>query len=173
MNATLEGLSEAYRSVLDENEFGGHMYSYSFSTKEGAREGYVQLFGGILVMCALLSILFLVSAVMILYYKQISEGFEDQKRFAILKKVGMTKKEIRKVINAQVLFMFFIPLVVAVVHLCAAFPMLHKILILMTLNNLTLSLIVTAIVVVIFALFYAIVYKLTSNAYFSIVNASE
>lgn len=173
MNATLEGFSDAYRNVIDENELGGRMYSYSFSTKEETRKDYVQLFGGILVMCALLSILFLVSAVMILYYKQISEGFEDQKRFAILKKVGMTKKEIRNVVNSQVLFMFFMPLVVAVIHLCAAFPMLHKILILMTLNNLTLSLIVTGIVVVVFAMFYAIVYKLTSNAYFSIVNASE
>ena len=160
-------LSNIYKSV----DNGEHGYNINFNTKETAKETSLQLFGGFLVMCVILSVLFLVAAVIILYYKQISEGFEDQKRFSILKKVGMTEKEIRKSINSQILIMFFMPLLVAGCHLAAAFPMFSKIMMLCGINNQSLSVLVTSITFLIFAVFYGIVYHLTSNTYFRIVNS--
>ena len=110
---------------------------------------------------------------MIIYYKQISEGYEDQARFDIMQKVGMTKREIKKSINSQLLTVFFLPLVGAGIHLIFAFPMIRKILLLFNLTNLHLYTIVTLISFGAFALFYTIVYRITSNAYYHIVNGAS
>lgn len=166
-NSISSDLLNIYESV----DNGANSFNVSVSTKAEAKEASLQLFGGFLVMCVMLSVLFLVAAVIILYYKQISEGFEDQKRFSILKKVGMTEKEIRKSINSQILIMFFMPLLVAGCHLAAAFPMFSRIMMLCGINNLSLSILVTSVTFLIFAVFYGIVYRLTSNTYFKIVNS--
>ena len=120
----------------------------------------------------LLSIVFLFATVLIIYYKQISEGFEDQARFGIMQKVGMTKEDIRRSINAQMLLVFLLPLVTAVVHLAFAFPMVRKLLMLFNLTNLPLLLQTAGISVLIFAVFYILVYRLTSNAYCAIVSGA-
>ena len=164
-------ISTALLNIFESVDGGANSFNVSVNTKENAKETSLQLFGGFLVMCVMLSVLFLVAAVIILYYKQISEGFEDQKRFSILKKVGMTGKEIRKSINSQILIMFFMPLLVAGCHLAAAFPMFSKIMMLSGINNQSLSILVTSITFLIFAVFYGIVYHLTSNTYFRIVNS--
>lgn len=166
VNVTTEDLFTMFREYKPDYDGA---FSLSFRTKSDARAAYLQLYGGFLIVCVLLGIIFLVSTVMIIYYKQISEGFEDQKRFEILRKVGMTDQEIRKSINSQVLVLFFTPLLAAGIHLCASWPMVSRILILVGMSNRTLSLIVTAAVYLIFAVFYGIVYKLTSNTYFRIV----
>ena len=108
--------------------------------------------------------------VLIIYYKQISEGYEDYQRFDIMQKVGMTKREIRKSINSQLLTVFFIPLLLAVCHLCFAFPMIQKILLLFGLNDVTLFSVTTAITVCVFVVLYGTVYKKTSNTYYNIVS---
>ena len=120
-----------------------------------------------------LSVVFLFAAVLIIYYKQISEGYEDQARFAIMQKVGMTKKEIRRSINSQLLTVFFLPLFFAGCHLCFAFPFVKKLLLLFDLTNNTLLILTTAISFLAFALIYVIVYKITSNAYYHIVSEAK
>lgn len=108
-----------------------------------------------------------------MYYKQITEGYEDQSRFEIMQKVGMTKPEIRKSINSQVLTVFFLPLLAAGVHLAFSFPMISKMLLLFSLTNTKLFILVMAGCYLVFALFYVAVYLLTSREYFSIVSGRK
>ena len=121
----------------------------------------------------LLGIVFLLAAVLILYYKQIVEGYEDQARFLILRKVGMTKRQIRKSINSQILLVFFLPLLLAGVHLAFAFPMIQKLLVLFSVLNVPLLLTVTACCFLLFSVFYLFVYRSTSRAYYTIVSVNE
>ena len=143
---------------------------YSVDTKQAALEAYYTLFGGIIVLGGLLSIVFLASAVLIIYYKQISEGYEDQNKFAIMQKVGMTKTEIRKSINSQVLTVFFLPLLFAGLHMAFAFPMVQRVLSLFSLTNAQFFMLTTGISFAAFAVLYVIVYRITSKAYYNIVS---
>ena len=111
--------------------------------------------------------------VLILYYKQISEGYEDQARFEIMQRVGMTKTDIRKSINSQLLLVFFLPLLFAGLHLGFAFPFVHKLLMLFNLTNLKLLIGTTVITFAIYAVFYTLVYRITSNSYYSIVAGAK
>lgn len=137
------------------------------------RAGFYGLYGGLFFLGILLGIVFIFAAVLIIYYKQVSEGYEDQSRFDIMQKVGMTKKEIRKSINSQILTVFFLPLVTAGMHLAFAFPLIKKLLLLFNLTNTSLLIGVTVACYLIFALFYVIVYRLTSGAYYSIVSGAR
>lgn len=140
---------------------------------EANRLDFYSLFGGLFFIGIMLSIVFLTAAVLIIYYKQISEGYEDQARFEIMQKVGMTKREIRKSINSQMLTVFFLPLLTAGIHLCFAFPMIHKMLRMFNLWNTALLIETTAVCFVLFGLLYTLVYRLTSNAYFNIVSGAK
>ncbi len=134
------------------------------------RDECTELYTGIFFMGITLSVVFLIAAVLIIYYKQITEGYEDASRFSIMRKVGMTRKEIRKSINSQVLTVFFAPLIAAGVHMAFAMPLISKLLKLMYLEN-TSILIATALCTFgAFAIFYAIIYKITSRTYYSIVS---
>lgn len=137
------------------------------------RAGFYGLYGGLFFLGVLLGIVFIFAAVLIIYYKQVSEGYEDQSRFDIMQKVGMTKKEIRKSINSQILTVFFLPLVTAGIHLAFAFPLIKKLLLLFSLTNTGFLIGVTVACYLIFALFYVIVYRLTSGAYYSIVSGAR
>lgn len=140
---------------------------------EGAakeRADFYGLYGGLFFLGILLGITFICAAVLIIYYKQVSEGYEDQSRFDIMQKIGMTKREIRKSINSQILTVFFMPLITAGVHLAFAFPLIRKLLLLLGLNNLSLLILTTVICYLTFALFYLAVYRATSHSYFSIVS---
>lgn len=148
-------------------------YSYRLECRESARTDFYSLYGGLFLIGILLSSVFLFAAVLIIYYKQISEGFEDQNRFEIMQKVGMTKKEIRKSINSQVLTVFFAPLLLAGLHLAFAFPIIWKLLQLFYLSNLQLMIIVTTAAFLITGAFYTLVYKITSNTYFTIVSGNK
>ena len=108
---------------------------------------------------------------MIIYYKQISEGYEDHARFDIMRKVGMTDSEIRKSINSQVLTVFYLPLILAGIHVCFAFPIVRKLLAMFSLYNVELFIRTSIVSFIIFAVLYAIVYKITSNSYYKIVSA--
>lgn len=140
---------------------------------EGAakeRADFYGLYSGLLFLGILLGIVFIFAAVLIIYYKQISEGYEDQSRFEIMEKVGMTKQEIKKSVNSQILTVFFLPLLTAGVHLGFAFPLIQKLLLLFGLTNIRLLIITTVCCYLIFAVFYLIVYRMTSHSYFSIVS---
>lgn len=117
----------------------------------------------------LLGALFLMGAVMIIYYKQVSEGFDDRKRFQIMQKVGMSRKEIRQTIQSQVVTVFFLPLAVAVVHTMVAFPLTRRIMAMLNFPDSNLFLAATAITIAAFAVVYLIVYVLTARAYYKIV----
>ncbi len=169
--STYEKLYSESNDILIMGEDGS--YSYSIDCKEADREEFYGMYGGLFFIGILLSIVFVFATVLIIYYKQISEGFEDQRRFDVMQKVGMTKKEIRKSINSQVLTVFFLPLVVAGLHLTVAFPILWKLLQLFNLANMGLMIVVTIACFLAFAFVYALVYKITSNAYYAIVSKEE
>lgn len=136
------------------------------------KEDFYMAFGGLFYLGILLSIVFIFAAVLIIYYKQISEGYEDHSRFDIMRKVGMTDKEIRKSINSQILTVFFFPLILAGIHICFAFPIVRKLLMMFNLNNVGLFIVTSIITFLIFTVLYAIVYRITSNAYYRIVRTN-
>ena len=164
-------LGEAIRERVRELDYTGDggFYSYNVACKAEERADFYGLFGGIFFLGIFLSILFLAATVLIIYYKQITEGYEDEARFEIMRKVGMTAKDIRRSINSQMLTVFFLPLVTAAVHTAFAFPIVQKLLAIFHLRNTALSLMVTGVAIVIFGIFYGVIYKITSNAYYSIV----
>lgn len=137
------------------------------------RDDFYSTFGGLFFFGILFSILFIFAAAMIIYYKQISEGYEDAARFEIMKKVGMSDRDIKKSINSQILTVFFSPLLFGGLHLCFAFVPIWKILQLFNLQNLGLVVLVTAASFVIFGLCYTLIYKITAKAYYDIVRAKR
>ena len=159
-------LGDAIYEELDDSEYARY---YTFS-REAERQDFVSTFGGLFFLGILLSTIFMVSCVLIIYYKQISEGFEDQSRFSIMQKVGMTKENIKKSINSQMLTVFLIPILFSCVHLAVVLPIIHKLLMLFGHNNIPLLLVSAGICVLVCGIFYAFIYKLTSNAYYKIVS---
>jgi len=143
------------------------------SNVQGAAEswdGFLALYGALLFLGLMLGITFILAAVLIMYYKQVTEGYEDNERFDILKKVGMTGREVRETINSQVLTVFSLPLAAAAVHMAFAFPMVAKLLKVFSLNNTPLFLAVTGATIALFALVYVGAYLATSRAYLAIVS---
>ena len=130
------------------------------------------MYGGFLFLGVFLGLLFLLSTVLIIYYKQISEGYEDQRRYQIMQQVGMSPREVRSSIRSQVLLVFFLPLVTAVLHLAFAFPMLQKILLVMGLADVPLILLSTLGCVVVFAIAYLVIYAFTARTYTNIVETA-
>lgn len=146
---------------------------YQIESREVNRADFYGLYGGIFFLGILLGIVFLFATVLIMYYKQISEGYEDQSRFEIMQKVGMTKKDIQKSIHSQILTVFFMPLLGAGLHLCFAFPMVEKILLIFGIDNRVLLIQICLGCFGIFGLFYVLVYQITSGAYYRIVSGKR
>lgn len=165
----IDSLSEQYGKQYDKDKD----FSVRVSGVASEREEFYGLYGGLFFLGVFLGIVFILAAVLIIYYKQISEGYEDQSRFEIMQKVGMNKKEIKKSINSQVLSVFFLPIIMSAVHLGFAFPMIYKILLLFSISDLTFLLLVTLACFAVFTLLYIFVYKMTSKAYYSIVSGAK
>ena len=108
--------------------------------------------------------------VLIIYYKQISEGYEDRERFAIMQNVGMSRGEVKAAIRSQVLTVFFLPLVAAGIHVTAAFPVLKALLALLNMVNVRLYVLFTAGCFLAFAVLYMLIYGVTARAYYRIVS---
>ena len=144
--------------------------SYNVYNKEIERNDFYGMNGGLLFLGIMLSIVFLFAAVLIIYYKQISEGYEDRHRFVIMKKVGMNNREIRKCINSQLLTVFFLPIIVAALHLGFAFPMLKNILSMIFMTDEIVLIVTTIGTLAVFAVGYAVVYYATSKLYYGIVS---
>lgn len=173
-NQIINRLGESVSAYTETHpEADGEVYTVYSGGVATARESFYTLYGGIFFLGIMLGIVFVFAAVLIVYYKQISEGYEDQSRFEIMQKVGMTKREIRKSINSQMLTVFFLPLVTAGVHLAFAFPLIYKLIQLFGIDNLQLLICAAGICFVIFGLFYVLVYRLTSEAYYSIVSGAR
>lgn len=167
-----EAIEESLARLSETKSVDGLIF-YSVDSREDNRESFYDLNGSLFFLGIVLSTVFLLAAVMIIYYKQLSEGYEDYTRYEIMQKVGMTKQDIRKSINSQMLTVFFSPLLMAGLHLCFAFPFLWKIMMMFGLNNRTLIIAITVICYIIFGIFYTVVYKITSNLYFHIVSGNK
>lgn len=164
---------DAALSEIETQAGEGSGFSLLLEGVASERSFFYGMYGGLFFLGILLGIVFIFAAVLIIYYKQVSEGYEDQSRFEIMQKVGMTGREIRRSINSQVLTVFFLPLIMAGVHLGFAFPLIRKLLLIFSLTNFKLLILVTVCCYLIFALFYVLVYRATSRAYYSIVSAGE
>lgn len=153
---------------VSEAEVNGLIYWYGEDLFSNADDFY-SMYGGLFFIGIVLSLVFICALGLMIYYKQISEGYEDRSRFEIMQKVGMTEKDIRKSINSQMGSVFFFPLALAVVHLAFAFPMIYRCLKLFNVTSIEPLLITSVISVVIFAAVYAAIYKMTSNSYYKLV----
>ncbi len=178
LDATDQQQTDVFSEIYDwlrtsqVNSADSSMYVYVEGSANEKLE-FFGIYGGLFFLGIILGIVFIFAAVLIMYYKQVSEGYEDQSRFEIMQKVGMTKREIKKSINSQMLTVFFMPLIAAGVHLAFAFPMIYKMLILLGLVNKVFLIMVTVGCFLLFALLYMLVYKITSRAYYSIVSGGN
>lgn len=168
---TQEKLVKALRSEAMKStgkDFYG-MSSLSVDTRALCRRDYLSLFGGLFFLGMVLGPLFSIAAVLIMYYKQICDGYEDAERFAVMRKVGLTDAEIRRSVNSQVLTVFFAPLLMAGLHMLFAMPMIRLILGAFGLHNDSLFYGIGIGCYVVFAVIYALMYLLTSRRYYRIV----
>ena len=153
----------------------GELYAYEFNGYAESRQAEwttsIGVYGGLFFLGIFLGVLFIMAAVLIIYYKQISEGYDDRERFVIMRKVGMTQAEIKSTIRSQVLTVFFMPLTLAGIHVAVAFPMISLILALLNMTNVSLYLICTMVCFLVFAGMYIVVYSLTARTYYKIVSS--
>ena len=165
----------ALAEALENREFSGQGVSYESLWMEDSatsREDFMSLYGGLFFLGMFLGVLFLLGTALIIYYKQVSEGYEDAKRFSIMQKVGMSHREVKRSIHSQILLVFFLPLLTAVLHLAFAFPMLQKILLVMGLADFWLIFLSTLGCVGVFALCYLAIYALTARTYYHLVESA-
>ena len=128
------------------------------------------MYGSFLFLGILLGLVFLFATTLIIYYKQISEGYEDRRRFQIMEKIGMSQTEVKGSIRTQILLVFFLPLLVAGLHTCFAFPLLMRLLSLLLLPKLSLFVLCTLLTFFVFAFVYVVIYSITAKTYYKIVH---
>ncbi|WP_455937001.1 FtsX-like permease family protein [Gemella morbillorum] len=195
-NADVKKIESALKKKLNMSDEEGKVYNYvgfniSDKTKEAKvienfkkleKEGNINIEGkaenetnfkgfyaSFLFIGMFISMIFVVSQVVIMYYKQISEGYEDKGKFGIMRKVGLTDRQIKQSIRSQVLMIFFAPLAVATLHTVVAYPFIEKILKLFLATDNNVFLIALAVTIAVFAVFYLIVYLITSRKYYRII----
>ena len=195
-NADVKKIESALKKKLNMSDEEGEVYNYvgfniSDKTKEAqVIENFKQLekesniniegkaenetnfkgfYASFLFIGVFISMIFVVSQVVIMYYKQISEGYEDKGKFGIMRKVGLTDRQIKQSIRSQVLMIFFAPLAIATLHTVVAYPFIEKILKLFLATDNNVFLIALAVTIAVFAVFYLIVYLITSRIYYRII----
>lgn len=155
--------------VEEQNDYDNNGCGYSIDTFTEAKENLYGLYGSLLFLGLLLAIVFLFATTLIIYYKQISEGYEDRVRFQIMKKVGLSNQEVKSAIKSQILLVFFLPLLVAAVHTAVAFPFILKLLQIFAISN-GFFLLCTLISFLAFSFIYILIYSLTGKIYYKIVS---
>ena len=195
-NTDVKKIESALKKKLNMSDEEGEVYNYvgfniSDKTKEAKvienfkqleKEGNINIEGkaenetnfkgfyaSFLFIGVFISMIFVVSQVVIMYYKQISEGYEDKDKFGIMRKVGLTDRQIKQSIRSQVLMIFFTPLAIATLHTVVAYPFIEKILKLFLATDNNVFLIALAVTIAVFAVFYLIVYLITSRIYYRII----
>lgn len=138
-------------------------------SRQSSLDEFYQIYGGFLFLGLFLGILFLMITVLIIFYKQISEGYDDKERFSIMEKVGMSNDEVKATIRSQVRTVFFLPILMAAIHVGMAFPMIKRLLSLFGLSNTALFAGCMAGTILVFALIYLLVFLKTSKTYYKIV----
>ncbi|MCI9077443.1 MAG: ABC transporter permease [Lachnospiraceae bacterium] len=160
--------ARALSKLLDNNDKTGFVKVYVESREENKSSFYI-LYGGLFFLGIFLGTMFLMITVLIIFYKQISEGYEDRERFIIMEKVGMSKKDVKSSIRSQIRTVFLLPIAVATIHVAAAFPMTRQLLAMLNMSNYKLYIICVIATIVVFAVIYVIVFLLTSRTYYKIV----
>ena len=195
-NTDVKKIESALKKKLNMSDEEGEVYNYvgfniSDKTKEAKvienfkqleKEGNINIEGkaenetnfkgfyaSFLFIGVFISMIFVVSQVVIMYYKQISEGYEDKGKFGIMRKVGLTDRQIKQSIRSQVLMIFFAPLAIATLHTVVAYPFIEKILKLFLATDNNVFLIALAVTIAVFGVFYLIVYLITSRIYYRII----
>lgn len=154
-------LALSYEHYLDIGVF--------YESRDGSREEWYSMNGGFLFLGIFLGGLFTIGSVLITYFKQVSEGYEDRERIQIMQKVGLDKETTRQATRYQILWMFSLPLTVAIMHTIFAYPILQKMLVLFGITSSKLFILCITIVILIYALIYWVIYRITSKIYLDIV----
>lgn len=163
-----EKQQEVYDKICDfaaEKEFEGRV-----ECRAEKRTSFIGLYGGLFFLGTFLGILFVMATILIIYYKQISEGYDDKDRFRIMQNVGMSHSEVKKSIHSQIMTVFFLPLIVAGIHTAFAFPIVKRILLMLNLTNTNLYIMCTIGCFAVFAVLYGIIYSLTAKTYYHIIS---
>ncbi|MGN1032605.1 MAG: FtsX-like permease family protein [Intestinibacter sp.] len=147
-----------------------YVYEGRFDCRETEKNDFIGTYGGLYFIGVFLGVLFIIATILIMYYKQISEGYDDKGRFEIMQKVGISHEEIKKSIHSQVLTVFFLPLIVAGIHIAFAFPFITRLLAILNLTNVKLFAMATVGGFLLFSVFYAVVYRITARSYYKIVS---
>ena len=168
VNEAIQAANEKAGLNKEDTVTNGLTSRYMESRSANENEFY-SLYGGLFFLGVFLGIMFLMVTVMIIFYKQISEGYDDKQRYEIMEKVGMSNEEVKTSIQSQIRMVFFLPIVTAAIHVAAAFPMINRLLMLLNLTNTRLFVICLIITILIFTVIYYIVFKLTSRSYYKIV----
>ena len=161
--------SQALDSYFKENPSDSDNYGCYEQSRDANREQIYVLYGGLFFIGIFLGTMFLTVTVMIIFYKQISEGYDDKARYEIMEKVGMSNDEVKKSITSQVRMVFFLPIMLAACHLAAAFPLLRRLLAMFNLTDVKLIVICMIATLLVFMVIYYIVFKITSRVYYRIV----
>ena len=168
--AAYKKIDNAVKKYFKENKNDKkEISSYWVESRQENEQNFYLLYGGLFFLGIFLGTMFLIVTVMIIFYKQITEGYDDRERYQILEKVGMSSREVKDTIKSQIRIIFVLPIFAAAVHVTAAFPMVNRILKMLNLNNEKLFAGCLAATIIVFAVIYYLVFKVTSRAYYKIV----
>lgn len=168
--AAYKKIDNAVKKYFKENKNDKkEISSYWVESRQENEQNFYLLYGGLFFLGIFLGTMFLIVTVMIIFYKQITEGYDDRERYQILEKVGMSSREVKDTIKSQIRIVFVLPIFAAAVHVTAAFPMVNRILKMLNLNNEKLFAGCLAATIIVFAVIYYLVFKVTSRAYYKIV----
>ena len=163
----LYDIMEGINDKLQQDTDGSTMTFIEY--RENLKQQYLQTYGGLLFIGIFFGILFLLATTLIIYYKQISEGYEDRERYQIMQKVGMSTSEIKKSIRFQVLSIFLLPILIAIIHFSFAFKIITSLLYVLQIRDITVFLSCSSATIFIFLVFYLVVYLITSRVYYKII----
>lgn len=168
--AAYKKIDNAVKKYFKENKNDKkQISSYWVESRQENEQNFYLLYGGLFFLGIFLGTMFLIVTVMIIFYKQITEGYDDRERYQILEKVGMSSREVKDTIKSQIRIVFVLPIFAAAVHVTAAFPMVNRILKMLNLNNEKLFAGCLTATIIVFAVIYYLVFKVTSRAYYKIV----
>lgn len=175
VDADLKKQLEFNEIIRNSELYQGSYYSDSISStfKSEILQAFRDTYSSMFFLGIFLSILFIMATILIIYYKQISESYDDKERYEIMQNVGMSHTEVKRTIRSQVLTVFFLPLIMAGVHVAFAFPIMSRVLSLLGLINVTLYITCTVICFLVFALMYGIIFAITSRLYYKTVNKKQ
>ena len=157
------------REVIKKLGQNGSINDFIWLSKSDQKQGLIELYAGFLFIGIFLSFLFIMATILIMYYKQITEGYDDLERYHILQQVGLSKEEVKKSINSQIVTIFFLPLIVAIIHVMVAFHIENIMLQGFSIFDPLVLLKFDAITIIIFAILYYSIYRMTSHTYYNII----